>query len=184
MSLFCETYLAIELYNCTEILNQVNNNDSSSLQQWEVRFGGSLKKGCQWRPHNNQNEPGWFGKPKVNTFSSYHYPATLVLFSFNFPKVISEAFQNVIKSSSSLFSEWTIFKYHSFRFQPSRRQKSTDLSSPCCTSYTTSFLWQADFQELTCGFENSIFHCRLVLVIIDIIHVFWRCAPRAFTMGY
>lgn len=45
-----------------------------------------------------------FVEPKVNTFSFYLYPVALVPFSPDFTKLISEAFQNVMKSSSSLLS--------------------------------------------------------------------------------
>lgn len=130
-----------------------------------MRFGASFKKWSQCLLYNNQNEWGWFVEPKVNVFSSYLYPVTLVPFSPYFAEVISEAFQNAAKSSSSMLSEWAIFKYSSFQFQPSRRQKSTDLF-PLLHSYLNLLLYHilslmANFQELTCGFENSIFHSRL-----------------------
>lgn len=98
-----------------------------------MRFEASFKKSSQCLLYNNQNKWGWSVEPKVNIFSSYLYPATLVPFSPDFAEVISEAFQNVMKSSSSLLLNEPYSNIVLSDFNPlgGRRQPIPFL---CCTA--------------------------------------------------
>lgn len=97
-----------------------------------------FKKG---RPSsNNQNEPGWFVESKVNT---YFYRIIFLIHYFlshlNSPKWWVKLFKMEWFLPLLCFLN-ELFKYSSFWFQPSRRQKSTELSSLCCTSYLNLLL--------------------------------------------
>ena len=150
MSLFCRTYLATELNNCEKFSSQVNYHDSFSSQQEEMGFGGSCKKCCQFLHDVILKRDALHITTKMNRADLLNPKLTLTFYHII---ILIHYFLSHLNSPKwwvKLFKmEWflhllcflnELFKYSSFWFQPSRRQKSTELSSLCCTSYLNLLL--------------------------------------------
>lgn len=75
-----------------------------NIKKWEL--GAHLKSGVSaFHVTTKMNRADSLNPKLTRFFSSYHYPDTLVPLSPEFPKVMSEAFQNVMDSSSLMLSE-------------------------------------------------------------------------------